>query len=114
LLAGDSVLETKGALLSYGCQASSIKIEIIELGNEAVPGAKPVNVALSIEIPAVIKWHHSFVNRGVTIARGVEDAPWGPLSFGVDDPDGFRIRYDQDIRSKQSHKLVRSGPAHAG
>jgi hypothetical protein len=36
----------------------------------------------------------------VTIARGLEDAPWGHRSFGIDDPDGFRIWYYQDLNPK--------------
>jgi len=31
--------------------------------------------------------------NGVPIARGIEDTPWSHRSFGVDDPNGLRIRY---------------------
>jgi uncharacterized glyoxalase superfamily protein PhnB len=90
----------RGTLLSLGSKASNTVIEVIELGNEAVPGVKPVNVVLSIEIPAVDDWHDQLVDRGVAIARGLEDAPWGHRSFGIDDPDGFRIWYYQDLNPK--------------
>jgi uncharacterized glyoxalase superfamily protein PhnB len=38
--------------------------------------------------------------RGVRIARGLEDAPWGHRSFRVDDPAGFRIWYYQDMNER--------------
>jgi uncharacterized glyoxalase superfamily protein PhnB len=90
----------RGTLLSFGGKAPGTVIEVIELGEEAVPGVKPVNVVLSIEVPAVDEWHDQLAERGVTIARGLEDAPWGHRSFGIDDPDGFRIWYYQDINPK--------------
>ena len=38
--------------------------------------------------------------RGVIVACGLEDAPWGHRSFGIDDPDGFRIWFYQDMNEK--------------
>jgi uncharacterized glyoxalase superfamily protein PhnB len=87
----------RGTLLSFGGNASNTVIEVIELGDEAVPGVKPVNVVLSIEVTAVDEWHNQLISRGVMVARGLEDAPWGHRSFGIDDPDGFRIWYYQDM-----------------
>jgi uncharacterized glyoxalase superfamily protein PhnB len=75
-------------------------IEVLELGQEAVPNTKPVNVVLSMEVEDVDKWHDELTERGVIIMRGLEDAPWGHRSFGVDDPDGFRIWYYQDMNKK--------------
>jgi hypothetical protein len=37
------------------------------------------------------------IQRGIPIVRGLEDAPWGHRSFGIDDPDGLRIWYYQDM-----------------
>jgi uncharacterized glyoxalase superfamily protein PhnB len=88
----------RGTLFSPGEKVGSAVIEVIELGEEAVPGVKPVNVALSIEVDDIDKWHGQLLRTGVTIARGLEDAPWEHRSFGVDDPDGFRIWFYQDIR----------------
>jgi uncharacterized glyoxalase superfamily protein PhnB len=90
----------RGTLLSLGGQTSGVVIEVIELGDEAIPGAKPVNIALSIEVNTVDELHDQLVERGVTIARGLEDAPWGHRSFGIDDPDGFRIWYYQDLNPR--------------
>ena len=90
----------RGTLLSFGGKSSNTVIEVIQLGDEAVPGVKPVNVVLSIEIPAVDKWHDQLINHGVTITRGLEDASWGHRSFGIDDPDGLRIWYYQDMNPK--------------
>ena len=87
----------RGTLLSFGEKASNTVIEVLELGEEAVPGVKPVNVVLSIEVSAVDEWHDRLIGRGVTIARGLEDATWGHRSFGIDDPDGLRIWYYQDL-----------------
>jgi uncharacterized glyoxalase superfamily protein PhnB len=86
----------RGTLLSFGAKASNTVIEVIELGDEAVPGVKPVNVVLSIEVTAVDEWHDQLLARGEIIGRGLEKAPWGHRSFGVDDLDGFRIWYYED------------------
>lgn len=93
-------LGNQGALLSPGEKVGTAVIEILQLGDEAKPGLKPANVVLSIEIDDVDGWHDHLSNRGVIIARGLEDAPWGHRSFGVDDPDGFRIWFYQDIKSR--------------
>jgi predicted enzyme related to lactoylglutathione lyase len=90
----------RGTLLSFGGKAPGTVIEVIELGEEAVPGVKPVNVVLSVEVNAVDTWHDQVVQRGGIIAHGLEDAPWGHRSFGIDDPDGFRIWYYQDMNPK--------------
>jgi uncharacterized glyoxalase superfamily protein PhnB len=87
----------RGTLLSFGGRSANTVIEVLELGDEALPGVKPINVVLSIEVAAVDEWHDQLIDRGVRIARGLEVAPWGHRSFGVDDPDGFRIWYYQDI-----------------
>ena len=87
----------RGTLLSFGAKIANTVIEVIALGEEAVPGVQPVNVVLSIEVSAVDEWHDQLISRGVTIARGLEDASWGHRSFGIDDPDGFRIWYYQDL-----------------
>ena len=88
----------RGTLFSPGEKVGSAVIEVIELGEEAVPGVKPVNVVLSIEVDDVDGWHEQLLGAGVTVARELEDAPWGHRSFGIDDPDGFRLWFYQDIR----------------
>jgi uncharacterized glyoxalase superfamily protein PhnB len=94
--------DNRGTLLAVGGKAGNTVVEVIELGDEAVPGVQPVNVALSIEVNDVDAWHNELVKRGTIITRKLEDAPWGHRSFGIDDPDGFRIWYYHDINSKQS------------
>ena len=47
--------------------------------------------------PVLVGWHDQLVEAGVPIARGLEDASWGHRSFGIDDPDGFRIWFYSDI-----------------
>jgi uncharacterized glyoxalase superfamily protein PhnB len=90
----------RGTLLSFGGKSGNTVVEVIELGEEAVPGVKPVNVVLSIEVSAVDEWHDELIRRGVPIGRGLEDAPWGHRSFGIDDPDGLRIWYYQDMNGR--------------
>lgn len=87
----------RGTLLSPGERVGTAVIELIELGNEAKPGVKPENVVLSIEVDDVDGWRDQLAAAGVVIARGLEDASWGHRSFGIDDPDGFRIWFYQDI-----------------
>ncbi len=90
----------RGTLLAFGGKADNTVIEVIELGNEAVPAVKPVNVVLSIEVDNVDAWHAELIQRGIPIARGLVDNPWGHRSFGIDDPDGLRIWYYQDMNPK--------------
>ena len=90
----------RGTLLSFGGKTSNTLIEVIELCDEAVPGVKPVNVGLSIEVPAVDEWHNHLMAHGVALTRGLEDAAWGHRSFGIDDPHRFRLWYYQDMNPK--------------
>lgn len=90
----------RGTLLAFGGKTSNTVVEVIDLNDEAVIGVKPINVVLTIEVSAAEEWHDELVSRGVTIARGLEDASWGHRSFGIDDPDGLRIWYYQDMNPK--------------
>lgn len=90
----------RGTLLAFGGNAGSTVVEVLELGGEATPGAKPHNLVLSIEVQDVQALHDKLVERGAAMARGLEDTPWGHRSFGVDDPDGLRIWYYQDLNRK--------------
>ena len=94
--------DNRGTLLAFSGKAGNTVVEVIELGNEAVPGAQPVNIALSNEVDDVDAWHSELLKRNIIIARKLEDAPWGHRSFGIDDPDGFRIWYYQDMNPKES------------
>lgn len=85
----------QGMLLSPGEKVDTAVIEVLALGDEAQPDVKPENIVLSLEVAQVDQWHDQLRHRGVTIARGLEDAPWGHRSFGVDDPDGLRIWFFQ-------------------
>ena len=89
--------ENRGTLLSPAKSVGATLIEIIDLKNVAKPGIRPENIALSFEVENVDDWHDELVAAGVEIARKLEDAPWGHRSFGIDDPDGFRIWFYQDI-----------------
>jgi catechol 2,3-dioxygenase-like lactoylglutathione lyase family enzyme len=90
----------RGALLSPGENVGTAVIEVLELGAEAKPGFRPENIVLSIKVDEVDAWHRHLTETGVVIARGLADAPWGHRSFGVDDPDGFRIWFYQDVKNQ--------------
>ena len=87
----------RGTLLSPGEKVGAMVIEVLELGEEAQPNTRPANVVLSIEVENVDDWHAQLVEKGLVIARGLENAPWEHRSFGIDDPDGFRIWFYQDM-----------------
>ena len=91
--------DDRGTLLAFGGKAGSTVIEVIDLEDEAVSGVKPVNVVLSIEVDDADSLHDEMKERGISIARGLKDAPWGHRSFGIDDPDGFRIWFYHDMNS---------------
>lgn len=90
----------RGTLFAIGGDVAHTVVEVLELGEEAIAGGKPVNLVLSIEVDRVDDWHDWLVRSGVEIAREIEDAPWGHRSFGIDDPDGLRIWFYQDIGEK--------------
>jgi len=85
--------DNRGTLLAFGSKTDNTVVEVIELGNEAVRGVQPVNLALSIEVDNVDAWHNKLLRQNITIARKLEDAPWGHRSFGINNPDGFHIWY---------------------
>lgn len=90
----------RGTLFAFGGQAGSTVIEVIDLWNEAVLGVRPVNIVMSIEVDDADAWRDELIRRGIAIARELEDTPWGHRSFGIDDPDGFRIWYYHNINKK--------------
>lgn len=87
----------RGVVLAATGAMSGVHLEVLDLNNLTVPDTAPVNLELSFRFEDVTAWHDELVARGVAIARGLEDAPWGKRSFGVDDPDGLRIWCHQDL-----------------
>ncbi len=87
----------RGTLLAFREKIGQLEIEILEWGEEAVPGARPVNVDLSIEVDNADAWHTELLQREIMVMRGPENMPWGHRRFGVDDPDGLRIWFYQVI-----------------
>jgi lactoylglutathione lyase len=85
----------RGAIVAVGWQAEKTTVEILDLAGLANPGQPPANVEVGIYIVDATAWHNELRDRGVRIARGLEDTPWGHRSFGVDDPDGLRIWFVQ-------------------
>ncbi|NDJ77103.1 MAG: VOC family protein [Chloroflexi bacterium] len=86
--------QNRGVVFSAGGIAT---LEILDLANLAEPDGRPVNLELSLQVESADWWHDHLQAKGVTIARGLEDAPWGHRSFGIDDPDGLRIWFYHKI-----------------
>lgn len=87
----------RGTLFSAGEKLGTTLIEVIDLAGVAKAGISPENIALSFKVENVDAWHDELLTAGMNIARKLEDAPWGHRSFGIDDPDGLRIWYYQDM-----------------
>lgn len=87
----------RGAVLSAAGAMSGVRLEVLDLDNLAVPDMAPANLDLSFYVDDATAWHDELAARDVAIARGLEDVPWGLRSFGVDDPDGLRIWFQQEI-----------------
>jgi catechol 2,3-dioxygenase-like lactoylglutathione lyase family enzyme len=87
--------DNRGAVFQIADQAT---LEILDLDNLAKPGTRPENLDVSLRIDDAHAWHDRLAAAGIPIARGVEDTPWGHRSFGVDDPDGLRLWFVQELR----------------
>jgi uncharacterized glyoxalase superfamily protein PhnB len=83
--------DSRGSVFAPQGAVANATIEVLELGDVCVPGVKPVNVVLTLVVDDARAAHDELQGTGVAIARGLEDTPWGHRSFGIDDPDGFRI-----------------------
>jgi catechol 2,3-dioxygenase-like lactoylglutathione lyase family enzyme len=83
--------DSRGAVFAPQGATTSATIEVLELGDVCVPGVAPVNVVLTFFVENARAAHDHLRSTGLTIARDLEDTPWGHRSFGIDDPDGLRI-----------------------
>ena len=85
----------RGTVLRFPPPLGALSLEVLDL--KGVPRRGPVTRALdiSIYVESATEWHERMVASGVPIARGLEDAPWGLRSFGIDDPDGLRIWFQE-------------------
>ena len=81
----------RGAVLAPAGDVANATIEVLTLGDIAVEGVAPANVVLTMFVDDAHTAVQQMRAAGVTIARDVEDTPWGHRSFGLDDPDGLRI-----------------------
>ncbi len=81
--------EGPGAILRAG---NGRTIEVFGPPWGARQDRRPVaGVEVAVEVADVEAWHERLVERGIPIARGLVDNPWGDRSFGIDDPSGVRI-----------------------
>jgi catechol 2,3-dioxygenase-like lactoylglutathione lyase family enzyme len=92
----------RGTVLRFPPPLGKLSLEVLDL--KGVPRREPVTRALdiSIYVESAVQWHDRLVAAGVPIARGIEDAPWGLRSFGIDDPDGLRIWFQERLGPKTS------------
>lgn len=58
----------------------------------------PHGVGFVFVVDDVNAWHDRLQSRGVKIAMGIDDRPWGHRSFGLEDPDGITITIAQILR----------------
>nr|WP_225753344.1 VOC family protein [Actinotalea sp. Marseille-Q4924] len=89
----------RGAVFAPAGSVHGAHVEVLDMPGRAVTGASPADVVLTFVVADVRAVHDALVDAGATIARGIEDTPWGHRSFGLDDPDGLRIWVVQDLAS---------------
>ena len=87
----------RGAVLALAGADDAARVEVLDLNDLAVPDTPPANLNINLYVDDAVAWHDELATRGVAIARGLEDAPWGMRSFGIDDPDGLRIWLQQRL-----------------
>ncbi len=87
----------QGAILALPGDVEQAHIEVIHLGHVAKPDKLPANIALNLYVDDVTAWRDALAGAGVGIARDLKDVPWGLRSFGVDDPEGLRIWFQQEL-----------------
>ena len=87
----------RSVLLSLGEQMANATVEILAMDALPQHDTAPIYIEFSISVDDATAWHDRLSAAGVTIARGLEDTPWGIRSFGIDDPDGVRISFQQYI-----------------
>jgi uncharacterized glyoxalase superfamily protein PhnB len=83
--------DSRGSVFAPVGAVSNATVEVLELGDVCVEGVAPVNVVLTLFVDDAQVTHDELRDAGVSVARGLEDTPWGHRSFGIDDPDGLRI-----------------------
>lgn len=87
----------QGAVLALPGTGGRYQFEVIHIGQVAQPGVAPANMAVNLYVDDATAWHDRLQAAGVPIARGLQDVPWGLRSFGVDDPEGLRIWFQQEL-----------------
>jgi uncharacterized glyoxalase superfamily protein PhnB len=90
----------RGAILTPAGEVSNASIEVLKLGDIAVPGGTPTNLELTLVVHDAHAAVSSINQAGIPIARELEDTPWGHRSFGVDDPDGLRIWIIEELNAE--------------
>jgi len=96
-LLGMSTVETRdrpdgrGAVFAPAGSVRGAQIEVLDMPGATITGTSPANIVLTLFVADVRATHDGLVSAGATVARGVEDTPWGHRSIGLDDPDGLRI-----------------------
>ncbi len=87
----------QGAILALPGDVEQAHIEVIHLGHVAKPDTLPANMALNLYVDDATAWRDTLAEAGIPIARDLKDVPWGLRSFGVDDPEGLRIWFQQQL-----------------
>ena len=94
---GMSAVETwnrpdgRGTVFAPAGSVRGAHIEVLDMPGATVAETSPANIVLTLLVADVRAVHDGLLGAGATVARGVEDTPWGYRSIGLDDPDGLRI-----------------------
>lgn len=94
--------DDRGAILAPVGDVANATIELLTLGDVAVPGVAPLNTVLTLFVDDARSAVKRVREAGIAIARELEDTPWGHRSFGVDDPDGLRIWIVEELDARSN------------
>lgn len=89
----------RGIVLAVGEGAA---FELLDMSDVPVTDEAPANTVVSIAVPDISAWYAHVNASGIEVAREIEDTPWGHRSFGIDDPEGLRIWFYQELRPSEA------------
>jgi catechol 2,3-dioxygenase-like lactoylglutathione lyase family enzyme len=73
-----------------------IEIEEARGGTDAA-AVRPANVAVAVEVDDVEAVHDTLARAGVPVAEPLTVRPWGHRNFAVDDPNGLRLWFFEQL-----------------
>ena len=86
-----------GVVIMLGQLAPTGTAGVMRPNGRAAAGEDPWDAYVWVDDADAL--HHEFKARGVTIARGLCDQPYGCRDFDILDPNGFRLCFGHDTES---------------